>query len=113
MGDKVIKKFKNWIIGLFSALGAFFVLLSIFRKKKLKDIKEVKENEKIIITIKSDLDNLKKVKSEVKKKVEKLEKTADGRSQKVKTAKKEVLKVDRTIKALEDELKSKEKLLGL
>jgi len=108
-----MKKLKNWIIGLFSALGAIFVLFLTFKKKNPKEIKKVEENKKEIISIKSDLDNLKKTKSKAQKKVKDLEKTADGRSKKVQAAKREASRVNKTIGDLEAELKAKEKLLGL
>ena len=96
MGNKMIKKIRNWIIGLFSALGAFLVLFSIFKNKKPKKSKKVKENEVVIGLIKKDLDNLQKTKTQAKERVKELKKTADGRSTKVKNAKAEVKIIDKT-----------------
>ena len=95
-----MKKLKNWIIGLFSALGAIFVLFLTFKKKNPKEIKKVEENKKEIISIKSDLDNLKKTKSKAQKKVKDLEKTADGRSKKVQAARREASRVNNSVSAI-------------
>ena len=86
MEIKMFNKFKGWIIGIFSVLGTILLLFT-FKKKNPKKIKEIEDNKKEIASIESDLKNLDTIRKEAKKKLKKLEKTADGRSKKVKAAK--------------------------
>jgi peptidoglycan hydrolase CwlO-like protein len=109
----MFKKIKNWIIGLVSALGGLLVLFTIFKNKNTAKPKEVQKNEKLIGLIKKDLEHLETTKTKAKERVTELKKKADGRSTKVKNAKKEVEILDKTIEDLEAELKAKEKLIGL
>tara|TARA_R110000796_G_scaffold82592_1_gene180992 strand:- start:27078 stop:27416 length:339 start_codon:yes stop_codon:yes gene_type:complete len=109
----MIKKFKNWVIALISTIGSIFVLFTIFKNKNPKKSKKILENEKIIGLIKKDLSHLQETKKKAKVKVKELETKADGRSKKVRNAKKEVEVLNKTISEVEADLKAKEKLIGL
>ena len=109
----MFKKIKGWIIGIVSALGGILVLFSIFKNKKMEKPKQVQKNEQLIGLIKKDLSKLQETKIKAKVKVKELEKKADGRSKKVRNAKKEVEDLNKTIAEVEADLEAKEKLIGL
>jgi septal ring factor EnvC (AmiA/AmiB activator) len=75
-----------------------------FKKKEKKPV-EIDENKKKIDVLKSTINRQKLERESAKRDLNKIKSIADGRSKKVKDAKKKVIEVDKKINDLEQQLK--------
>ena len=104
----MFKKIKDTIVFIFAGigavLGAIFLLNTTKRKKHVEIDREEAGNNREIKLLKKQLDDMKSERGALEAEVVKLKETLDGRTKKVKDAKKAVKAVDDQIADLEAKL---------
>lgn len=104
----MFKKIKDTIVFIFAGigavLGAIFLLNTTKRKKHVEIDREEAGNNREIKLLKKELDDMKAGRAHLEAEVTELKQTLDGRTKKVKDAKKAVKAVDEQIADLEAKL---------
>lgn len=104
----MFKKIKNVVVNIFAALGAIlgaiFLLNATKNKKSAEVDREEAANTREVKLLKKQLEDMKSHRDTLESEVVELKKTLDGRTKKVKDAKKAVKAVDNEIADLEAKL---------